>query len=151
MIKEIIQAVQAKIQSVTDIKYVDADWGQLDYYSPNFPVKFPCALIDVSNANYSNIGIDKRATPRNRQQADATLSLTIADLKLSNSSGMAPTFQKDNAYKIYELIESVHAMLQGFCATNKTTALIRTGMSRSKRDDGVQEYYITYSFSIHNI
>lgn len=29
------------ISQVTDLKYVDEDWGQLDDYSPHFPVKWP--------------------------------------------------------------------------------------------------------------
>ena len=59
----LIQNIQTRLDTISEIKYVDADWGQLDYYSPNFPVKFPCVLIDVSSANYSDIGTDKQATP----------------------------------------------------------------------------------------
>ena len=149
--KALIQAIQTKIQAVTGVKYVDEDWGQLDYFSPNFPVKFPCVLIDVANANYSNIGQDKQATPINRQMADATVSLTIANLKLTNSSGLAPQFQKDNTWSIHELIEEIHKVVQGYKATDKATALIRVGMSRTKRDDGVQEYTVRYSVNLNNV
>jgi len=149
--KAIIQAIQTKIQAVTGVKYVDEDWGQLDYFSPNFPVKFPCVLIDVANANYSNIGQDKQATPINRQLADATISLTIANLKLTNSSGIAPQFQKDNTWSIHELIEDIHKVIQGFRTTDNATGLIRIGMNRTKRDDGVQEYTVRYSCSLHNV
>lgn len=149
--KALIQAIQNKIQAVTGVNYVDEDWGQLDYFSPNFPVKFPCVLIDVANANYSNIGQDKQATPINRQMADATVSLTIANLKLTNSSGLAPQFQKDNTWSIHELIEEIHKVVQGYKATDKATALIRVGMSRTKRDDGVQEYTVRYSVNLNNV
>lgn len=149
--KALIQAIQSKIQTVTGVNYVDEDWGQLDYFSPNFPVKFPCVLIDVTNATYSNIGQDKQAAPINRQMADATISLTIANLKLTNSSGMAPQFQKDNTWSIHELIEEIHKVIQGYKATDNATALIRVGMNRTKRDDGVQEYMVRYSLSLHNV
>lgn len=151
MIKTIIQAIQTKIQAVTGVNYVDEDWGQLDYFSPNFPVKFPCVLIDVTNAGYSNIGQDKQATPINRQMADATISLTIANLKLTNSSGLAPQFQKDNTWSIHELIEEIHKVVQGFRAVDNASGLIRVSMNRTKRDDGVQEYTVRYSANLNNV
>jgi len=149
--KGIIQAIQTKIQAITGVKYVDEDWGQLDYFSPNFPVKFPCVLIDVANANYSNIGQDKQAMPINRQMADATISLTIANMKFTNSSGMAPQSQKDNTWSIHELIEEIHKVVQGFRTSDNATGLIRIGMNRTKRDDGVQEYTVRYSISLQNV
>ena len=149
--KGIIQAIQTKIQAITGVKYVDEDWGQLDYFSPNFPVKFPCVLIDVANANYSNIGQDKQAMPIHRQMADATISLTIANMKFTNSSGMAPQSQKDNTWSIHELIEEIHKVVQGFRTSDNATGLIRIGMNRTKRDDGVQEYTVRYSISLQNV
>ena len=55
--KELLQAIQARItDKVTALKYVDEDWGQLDYYSPNMPVQMPALLIDASSATWSNVG-----------------------------------------------------------------------------------------------
>ena len=149
--KILIQNIQTLLDNITGIKYIDADWGQLDYYSPNFPVKFPCVLLDVTNVRYSDIGTDKKVVPINRQEASATLSLTIADLKLSNTSSRAPQPQKDNAFSLYEIIAEIHALVQGFKPDEKAGSLIRTGMQRVKRDDGVQEYIITYGFALYNV
>lgn len=45
--KDIILAIQEKLNSqVADLKYIDKDWGQLDYDQP--PVKYPFCLIDIT-------------------------------------------------------------------------------------------------------
>lgn len=149
--EDIIQKIQDKLSEIQGLKYVDEDWGQLDYYSPHFPVKWPCALIDVASVNYDNIGKDRTLVPQNRQMAEGLVSLTIANLKLANSSKKAPQSQKDNVWSLWHLINEAHKLLQGFRPTAETSGLIRTAVRRTKRDDGVQEYTLLYSFSQTNV
>jgi len=147
---QVIQAIQTRLEPLT-IAYCDEDWGQLDYYSPNFPVKWPCTLIDVINGQYENIGRDKTATPINRQTADTMVSLTIANLKLTNTSSRAPQLQKDAGFSIWRLKEDIHKLLQGWKPTENTGALIRRSFQRVKRDDGVQELVVVYSLGMTNV
>ncbi|MGJ5643221.1 hypothetical protein [Formosa sp. S-31] len=147
----VIKSIQDKITSLPEVKYVDEDWGQLDYYSPNFPVQWPCVLIDITNAQFENIGKDRSATPVNRQTADTIVSLTIANMKLTNSSGRAPQLQKDTAFNIWALQQKIHEILQGWKPTESTGALTRRGFTRVKRDDGVQEYTVVYSLGMTNV
>lgn len=149
--KNVIESIQTAIEEIALFKYVDEDWGQLDYYSPNFPVQWPCALIDVTGAQYSNLGKDRQQTPINRQQAQATATITVANMKLSNTSGRAPQLQKDNAWSIHNLIEDMHKELQGLHTADNAQALIRTSLNRVRRDDGIQEYRITYSFGMSDV
>jgi len=149
--KTIIDNIQTKLQTIAALKYVDEDWGQLDYYSPNFPVQWPCALIDIADESYSDLGKDRTKTPQQRQMAECSLTLSIANLKLTNSSGRAPKLQKDNARSIRELIDEVHSLLQGWNPEVFASKLIRKRVQRVKRDDGVQEYNLTYSFSLTDV
>lgn len=149
--KQIITTIQNRLSEIAALQYIDSDWGQLDYYSPNFPVKWPCALIDINRANFSNIGIDKQAEPINRQEGEAVVSITLAKLRLTNSSELAPQHQKDDVNSIWDIVEQVHKILQGFSPGDHTGKLIRTGLNRLKRDDGVQQYMITYSLGLHNV
>ena len=149
--KALIKNIQSRLETVSDLKYIDEDWGQLDYYSPNFPVQWPCVLIDITNMEYSNIGRDKKVTPIQRQQSDVVFSFTVANLKLSNTSAKAPLTQKDNAWSIWDLIEEIHKKIQGFNPEVYAGKLIRTGCVRVKRDDGVQEYTITYSCGLNDV
>ena len=147
----IIKNIQAKIDLIPEVNYIDEDWGQLDYYAPNFPVQWPCVLIDVTDAEYGDIGVDKKAIPRNRQQADAMVSLTIANLRLTNTSSKAPLLQKNNAFSINAVIQKIHDQVHGFNPDANAGKLIRRSRRRVKRDDGVQEYTVTYSFSLNNV
>lgn len=149
--KNIIPSIQALLVTIPELKYVDEDWGQLDYYSPNFPVQWPCVLIDIAAANFDNLGQDKTATPVHRQTAASSISLTVANLKLTNTSGKAPLLQKTQARSIWEIIDLIHAKIQGVNANETSGKLVRTALQRIKRDDGVQEYTVIYSLALHNV
>lgn len=104
--KTILQNIQNKLSEVTELKYIDEDWGQLNMYQP--PVKWPCCLIDISDVNYSNLGIDRSVVPQNRQLGKATVKLTLANLKLTNTSMQAPQTQKNQAWFIWDLAQKIH-------------------------------------------
>lgn len=147
---EVIRAIQNKLEPLL-IPYIDEDWGQLDYYSPNFPVQWPCTLIDIISGQYDNIGRDKTQAPVNRQTSETMVSLTIANLKLTNTSKRAPQLQKDAGFSIWKLKEDIHKLLHGWKPTEFTGAMIRTRFARVKRDDGVQEYTVIYSLGMANV
>ena len=149
--QDIIQAIQNKVAEVTALKYVDEDWGQLDDYSPAPPAQFPCALIDIASLVFENIGRDNSATPINRQTAEGSITITIANLKLSNTSKRAPQAQKDNAWSIFGILDDVHEKVHGWKPTGTTGALMRKSHKRVRRDDGIQEYQIVYEISATNV
>ena len=148
--KAIIESIQEKLADNEKIHYVDENWGQLDYYSPNFPVKWPCVLIDVVAANYSNVGRDNSKTPANRQMGSITVELRVANVKLTNTSAKAPATQQAQARSIFQLIEEVHVALHGWNPDDMCSKLIRVSQNRVKRDDGVQEYAIRYTAELNN-
>ena len=149
--KDLLLNLQNQLSHNDDLKYIDEDWGQLDDYGPHVPVKWPCCLIDFTTANYTDIGIDRASTPQNRQQATGSITLNFADLKLSNTSKKAPLNQKEGAWKLLEIIESIHGLVQGFRPEDKSGALIRSNFKRIKRDDGIQQYQVVYSLSLNNV
>ncbi|WP_229723800.1 hypothetical protein [Chryseobacterium sp.] len=147
----LLQAIQAKIaETVTAIKYVDENWGQLDLYGNEIPVQWPCALISLSSAVFSNLATDFRAVPVNRQEGTATVEVTFAKLKLSNSSYKAPAAQKAKAWEIWDIVNDAHKVLHGWNPVSGTGKLIRTGISQVRRDDGVQEIRVVYTIGLHN-
>lgn len=148
--KEIIENIQTKLASVTALKYVDEDWGQLDYYSPNPPVKWPCALIDISGASFEDKGWN-RTTNSWPQTGDGMVTIKIANLKLTNTSGRAPQSQKDAGWSIWDLMQDAHEAVQGFRPVPNSGALLRRGWRRIQRDDGIQEYTILYSFGMTDV
>ena len=149
--KEILKNIQAKITEVQTVKYVDEDWGQLNLFPGDFPVHFPCVLFDIKDGQFENIGADRRATPKERQLGRFSLELCIAKMKLSNTSGKAPLSQKNNAWEIQDIIQMVHEKLQGYSAGENCSKLIRKSYQRIRRDDGIQEYRVSYDFEVGNV
>lgn len=147
---EILLAIQTKLAEVPELKTKDENWGQLDLYGPEIPVQWPCALVALSGGQFSNIGRDLKAAPVNRQEGTLTIEITIANLKLTNSSFKAPGLQKIQAFQIWETVENVHQVIQGFSPGEKCGGMVRTGLSTVRRDDGVQEIRITYTAGIHD-
>lgn len=137
--KQLVQNIQDRlVQEVPALKYVDQDWGQMDFWREH-PVKYPCALIDVQMAQYSNNGDFV-------QQGTATVVIRLFDQKLSNSSQAAPQSQKENAKKIWQLIEDVNCALHGQNFLQEGFGLpIRQQMRRTKREDGCYQTEIYYS------
>ena len=148
--KELLQSLQQRIAQINGLRYIDEDWGQLDYYSPNMPVQYPCCLIDISSIDYSNLGQDLSKKPHQRQLAQIQVKITLANLKLSNTSLNAPQKQKDDAWLIWELLEEVHKKLHGFAPINNVSLLVRQSMNRTLRDDGLQQYEVYYKCEVNN-
>ena len=84
--KALLEKIQQQVSEIAELKYIDENWGQLDYYSPNMPVQFPCALIDVQQVQFTNLGRDMSKKPVQRQIGQVSIKITIANMRLSNSS-----------------------------------------------------------------
>jgi hypothetical protein len=140
--KQVIQNIQDRLmQDVPALKYVDQDWGQMDFF-PAPPVKFPCALIDIQSAQYTNTG-------NFIQQGTAMVVIRLFDLKLSNSSQKAPDGQKENAKKIWQLIEDVNRAIHGQNFLQEGYGLpMRERMRRTKRNDGCYQTELYYSVQL---
>ena len=93
--KALLEKIQQQVSEIAELKYIDENWGQLDYYSPNMPVQFPCALIDVQQVQFTNLGRDMSKKPVQRQIGQVSIKITIANMRLSNSSMQAPRRQKE--------------------------------------------------------
>jgi len=136
--KKLIADIKTRLAGITALKYIDEDWGQLDYYSPNQPTMWPCALIDPSQVTWSNQG-------EHIQIGLVQVSIRVADLRLSNSSVNAPATQKAAAAGILDLMSTIHSKLHGWTADSANGPLTRTLTRRVNREDGIREYEIVFS------
>lgn len=136
---ELIQDFQTQLSPAkSGLLYIDEDWGQMDYYdSP--PVKFPCALIEVQDADYSDDG-------DLQQRGVLTVVVKLYLLKLSNTSNKAPQSQKNNAKKGWAICERVNQLLHGQEFLSEGFGVpIRKKMRKVKREDGIYERDIVYT------
>lgn len=140
--KQLLTDLQNRIiAEVPALRYVDIDWGQLSYYFPHPPIQWPCALIDITNVQWSNV-------LKNGQLGMATIQISVADLRLTNTSGKAPQGQKDNALAIWDILNKVYVALQGWAGDKSYAGLMRTANSQTRREDGVRIYQITFTTEI---
>lgn len=137
--KKLITDIQNRLMAaVPALKYVDLDWGQLDFFYPHPPVQWPCALIDITQASYTNAA-------HRTQLGLVQIAINIVDLRLNNSSGKAPQTQKDNALKIYELLEAIFVALQGWTGDKAYSGLIREQYSKRSREDGITIHQLVFT------
>jgi hypothetical protein len=57
--------------NVSELRYIDEDYGQLNTEEDTYPVTFPCALIQVEEIDWKDLGAGK-------QQGAATVRVKLA-------------------------------------------------------------------------
>ena len=136
--KKLISDILTRLSGITQLKYIDQDWGQLDYYSPNQPVKWPCAIVEILQVPWVNQGT-------HLQDGLANVSVRVADMRLSNTNVKAPSNQTSAAGSIFDLMDSVHKKLHGWTADSANGPMTRILTRRVNRDDGIREFEMIYS------
>lgn len=130
--KQIFLDIQQQLSTVPALKHIDKNWNQLNYEQP--PVKWPCALIDIANADYSQVA-------QLHQIAEADVEITIADLRFTNTSLRNPN--REDGFDIFTLLDDVHQALQGFAPAN-AQPLVRTNLQKVETGYNYEVYRMTY-------
>ena len=134
----LIEDVRNRLTEIPGILYIDEDWGQLDEFSQNPPVRWPCALVDIVDAAPSNMGSKV-------QLIDCTVLIRLADTRLNKTSQKAPVGGRNNANSFFGLAQTVYQKLHGWHGTDSHYGtLARTGFKRVVRDDGIREYHLRF-------
>lgn len=146
--QDLLLNITKKAATVPGIKYSDENWGQLQFYGNDYPVNWPCVLVDFSSGQFSNNGYDYLNDDLG-QQGLLSIEITVANLKLTNTSFKAPINQKTKGFEIWAIVNQVHEVMQGFKPLENSGGLVRTTVQSVKRDDGVQEKRIIYTVGLH--
>ena len=139
----ILSKIQDRLElKVTELKHIDEDWGQMAMATP--PVKFPCALIDVQQADYTNDG-------NLTQQAIAVVAVRLYCLKTSGTSSKAPDTHKERYTAHWQLLDKCTKSLHGYILPdsadkNRFGRLIRTRMTkRISNEGGIIQFETLYT------
>lgn len=152
--KVLMSELKEKLASVPGVNFVDEDWGQLDAFSSQAPVKWPCVLISMQSGTYTEVGRERNNLSVNRQMGEILVELRIANLKVTPSGQRASANQKANSVSVLEIFEQVHRHIHGWTPghdnsnTNFNGKFIRQRFRNERRDDGIQEYSVIYSISV---
>jgi len=129
----ILSKIQDRLESeVSELRYIDEDWGQMAMTTP--PVKYPCALIDVQQADYTNDG-------NLAQQAIAVVAVRLYCLKTGGTSTKSPDAHKERYTAHWQLLDNCTKSLHGYILPdsndkNKFGRLIRTRMTKRISNEG---------------
>jgi len=129
--EEIYTAIMARLkEEVKELKWIDLDEGQLEYYTERPSVAFPCALIDVA------ISQCKDLYP-GTQLCNAQVGILIAqDIPTSRTSSVAANRVRTAAMERYRLVEKVYECLQSW-ESGLFNPLSRTAQKKESRKDGI--------------
>ena len=143
--KTIYSAVTERLkEKAKELKWIDLDEGQLEYYDERPSVAFPCVLIDIALGKcediYSNV-----------QLCEASITVRIAQsIPVRRTNSVAPGSVRGTALERYDLIDKVYKVLQGF-GTEEFNPLSRVRQYKETRQDGLFVYRMEFGTEFKNL
>lgn len=144
---QLFLAIQARIESeVSEIRWIDQDLGQLEFYTERPSVSWPCLLIDIGGTNYED-------ESQYKQDGSVSIELRLGFPPFSSAANASPKSVKENALKYYELEQKVYVALQGWqpiitvdeIDEEIAQPLVRKSSVTEKRDDPYRVRVLTYA------
>lgn len=135
--KHVLEAVMERLQEqVPDLRYIAEDWGQLDFYNEAPPVKFPCALISVSNIKFESQTAGCR-------WATMTILIRVADAPAVSGTMAAPEAYRNRAFAIFDLMDAIGNVLYAF-GGDEFNELEQKTITHYNREDAIREYAMLF-------
>lgn len=132
-----LETMQRIKDKIPEVKWIDQDLGQLEFYTERPPVLFPCVLIDFDDSTFSDMG-------QHAQMCNCTLKLRVAFNVVQHSNGVTPQPQLQKALEIFDVMKKLHQYLHGWSGTN-FGELTRIRQTAEPREDNLRVYVIQYS------
>lgn len=109
---QMLVAMQERLKDqVTELRWIDQDFGQLEVEAERPPVSFPCALIDFTGSQFSQL-------LQNVELADnCGISVRVVHAPYSNTNHLTPVASKEMALQYYETENKVYKALKGWNPT----------------------------------
>lgn len=122
-------ALQQRIEDkVPEIRYIDQDFGQLDFYKDRPAVALPCLLVDFTNTTYDTLS-------QQEQLGKVMIQCRLGFQPFSNSNNLTPSQFKEKALAYYELERKVFLALQNWAPDEMCQPLVRLNEGSEKRED----------------
>ena len=134
MIGRITADIIRRIDTLGFFAYVAEDWGQLNEEIP--AVSWPCVLVDINAVDYSDQG-------RRIQQADAILTITVADVQHFTIGAQTPDDVASRENSIHGHIQAIHNAIHGQ-GTADYSPPMRKSRRKSGQWTGIKAYDISY-------
>ena len=127
---------------VPDLRYINQDIGQLEYYESRPSVSFPCVLIDFEGFTFTEEG-------ELSQIAEGDVKIRLAHAPFSDASNLVPDVVRDKALTYYDIEWLVFKALHGWQG-DSFGALMRKSANTEKREDNYRVREIVFSTSFQD-
>lgn len=135
--KIIYNKIVERLKTIADLKFIDLDKGQLDYYANRPNVAFPAALV--------NIEIPECEDETNTiQRVRAQVIIRTAFDYTGETSAATPESVRETSLSYFEVIESVYKALQGY-SDNEIELISRASVRQEPREDGYKVSQIIFN------
>ena len=123
------QIVKRLTLKVPELRFIDQDLGQLEHYSNQPAVSWPCALVDIKEFNFTDIGND------HLQLGTGLIQIRVAHTPYSPSNSLAPQDVREKAVGYYALEQKVFKSLHGWQEIGFSKLLRRYERTESRNDN----------------
>ncbi len=136
----------AILQGIPAIRDIDLDWGQLEYYDPEYrpALAFPAALIDIDFPRTRSID-----TGDTVQEVDAIVTIRLAHDFIGETAKRTPLQHRNKALQAaFGLNSQVYKAFQKYEGEDdETGGFDRISQTQEKRPDGVKVTRLQFAMS----
>lgn len=119
-------------EKVPEIRWVDQDLGQIDFYEESPSVAWPCVLTDFNTTGYDPL-------MQQVQTGNVTINVRLAFAPFSQSSSTAPQAVMDKALQFWEIEMKLYQALQNWTPDdNICQPLVRISAATERRNDPIR-------------
>jgi len=146
--ESILATIFLKIQEhikneVPEVKWVDQDFGQLEFYKDRPAVLLPCVLIDMEDTDYE----DETAKI---QTGETKLIIRLCCAAYSDAASPRQQLQKELALQYLNIEHRLNKALHTWCDNELFTPMMRKKAITEKRDDNLRVRAIKYVFNFND-
>lgn len=124
-------------KKVAELRWVDADMGQLNNSGGRPSVAFPCCLVDMRYPSCDN-------HQAGHQRVHVQFTLRVAFMGCGNSATAAPISVREQALQGLDILEKIHDALQWWNYDRRINPMQRVSVVPEKRSDGLKVYTMIY-------
>lgn len=122
---------------VPEVRWIDADEGQLNASNQRPPVAFPCVLVDMTYPQ-------TEALNQGSEKIRVQFNLRVAFEGYGQTSSAAPGHVREKALERLDVLEKIHKTVQWWNCDRQINPLRRQRVTTERRQDGLKVYNMTY-------
>lgn len=138
-----LKVVARLVAQVPELKFIDQDLAQLENYEIRPAVEFPCALLDVDDFEFTDVG------NFTTQIGNGLLIIRLGVGAWSPSNNLAPNDVRVKALNYYEIEQKIHLALHGW-QDDGFGKLRRKKAKKEERNDNIRVRVISYAVTIQD-